>query len=76
MLDVIHNINKQEALARALEEAHQGIATIGDKIGSSDGNPLEGDWPRFPKANALDVGIQSYIRQSNVGQYYVGQSDA
>jgi hypothetical protein len=73
MLEAIENINQQEALARAHEQAKQRIAITVDEFDSSHGNPLESDWAGFPDANALEAGTQRDVGQSTVGLHNVRQ---
>ena len=85
MLEALQNINQQEALARAQEQAKHRSDTIVDEFASLSGNPLEGDWIGFSNTDAMegctqrDAG-QHIARLHNIGQYnvglhYAGQSD-
>jgi hypothetical protein len=43
-----------------------------DEVGSSDGNPLEGDWARFLEVDVLKAGTQRDAKQHNVGLHNIG----
>jgi hypothetical protein len=76
MLEAIENINQQEAVARAQEQAQQCTATTVDEFGLSSGNPLEDDWAGFPDVDALEAGNQRDAGQYTEGLHNAGHPNA